>query len=172
MLERREEKGWVAALASPQPVPPCSSPFIQEIHGELRSLVCAGPARLQLTACVLPSLAAGCGFGSQRPDGCCLNGSCLRLPKSCAPAITLTLPWPGWQGWLCCGVSQLQHSCPHCWEVLGCSWSCCPVSSSLLEALKRAKHRLGLYRLSWWQFPAPGRVGSCSRIKGEALILP
>lgn len=125
MLERREGKGRVAALASPQPVPPCSSSFIQEIHED--------PAWLLLTACVLPSLAAGCGFGSPRPDCCCLNGSCLCLPRSCAPAIAPTLPWPGWQEWLCCGVTQLQHSCPHCWEVLGCCWSCSPVTSSLLN---------------------------------------
>lgn len=46
----------------------------------------------------------------------------------------------------------------------------------LLELLPRqfitAEHRLALYRLSWRPFPAPGRVGSCSRIKGEAIILP
>lgn len=110
---RRERPG-----SSPQLVPCCSSPLIQEIHGDLRSLVCAGPARLLLTACVLPSLAAGCGFGSERPDCCHLNESCLCLPK---PESLQ----PCHRG-LWCGVSELLGQ-------LGCSWNCSPVSSSLLN---------------------------------------
>lgn len=97
----------------------------------------------------------------------------LLPPQWFLPVLTQTLcsnnhskPAMGQPGWGGCGVG-----CPHLWAAPGAApqsvHHCCTQ-----EPLKHAEHRLGLYRLSWRPFPAPGRVGSCSRIKGKAIILP
>lgn len=112
---RRERPGLTSAGS------PLLQPFHPADHGDLSSLICAGPARLLLES-VCP-FQPGCGFGSERPDCCHLNGSCLCLPKPCAPTITPSLPWASLAVGLWGGVST----------PLGCSWSCSPISSSLLH---------------------------------------
>lgn len=87
---RRERPGLTSAGS------PLLQPFHPADHGDLSSLICAGPARLLLES-VCP-FQPGCGFGSERPDCCHLNGSCLCLPKPCAPTITPSLPWASLAG--------------------------------------------------------------------------
>lgn len=127
--------------------------------------------------CVLPSLAAGSGFGVRKarllPPECC----CVRLPKPCAPTITPTLPWVrlagGGCGVGCPSSSTTDHTTAgRCWAAPGTAHHSVHHCWTREQPLKRAEHRLGLYSPSWRLFPAPGRVGSCSRIKGEAIILP